>query len=556
MKAYVDGQTPELMLLADILHKIGVDVTEGDAPAGVYDAVARSSDAATERPGVGGAVVCDIAGGVDLCAGDNAVLPEYDLQSVTGLVDTTGFPDGAPVHSRVPFIALSTALHAACALLAAALGGAARVEVSRYLSAVNALTTFLPAGLQGHEASRIGNAHPASSPWNAYPTADGWVLICTSKDEQWRRLCEVADHPPLSDPRYALHAARIAERGTVDALLTEWTLGRNTADCASALGRVGVPVGPILRVPDLAGEANVLVRQPALVKNMADSAADLFRAVTLFEDSPLAGQFTLPAWRKTAEGGPLAGLRVVEIGQFTTVPLAGRHLAHLGASVLKIEPPGGEPARGWKPLLDGVSHYYTLTNAGKEVQQLDMRDKDRLAWLRDQIAGADVLIENMRPGVLAQFGLSRGDLAQINPRLVACSVSGFGARSAYPGRAAFDTVVQGMSGIMDMTRSGDRPVKLGISGADILGAQVTLLAVLSALSTGMGRFIDIAMQDVAIYAALCGLMPGVAPTAPVRTVREIAQNPAFRAQCLTTISDEMGVQRPAVRLPYTIFDKA
>ena len=125
------------------------------------------------------------------------------------------------------------------------------------------------------------------------------------------------------------------------------------------------------------------------------------------------------------------------------------------------------------------------------------------------------------------------------------------------GRAAFDTVVQGMSGIMDMTRAGGRPVKLGISAADILGSQVTQLAVLSALAAGRtGRFIDIAMHDVAIYAVLCGLTrrDGASRSkhSPVRSVREIARNAAFRERCMTTIPDEKGVARPAVRFPYSI----
>lgn len=559
MKILISGKTPELVIVADLLRKLGQTVSEG-APAPGFDVVVWSSESADDQTAarittLAPPILCDVAGGSDPLA-VGGVLDEQALQAVSGLVDTTGFPGEAPTASRVPFVALSAALHVACAILAAHLsGGRGRIEVSRYLSAVTALTTFLPAGLQGREASRIGNAHPASSPWNAYPAVDGWVLICTSKDDQWRKLCQVAGDGPLSDPGFALHADRIARRAELDALLSDWTRGRTTADCVRLLGEVGVPVGPILRLPDLATEPNVAVRQSELVSRMVAGAApaELFHAVRLFEDSPLPGGRAARPWAG-GDKGPLSGLRVVEIGQFTTVPLAGRHLAHLGADVLKIEPPGGEPARGWTPLLDGVSHYYTITNSGKQVVQLDMRDPDRIAWLREKIAQADVLVENMRPGVLAQFGLSPEALAQLNPRLVVCSVSGFGARSAYPGRAAFDTVIQGMSGIMDMTRAGDRPVKLGISAADILGAQVTQMAILAALIQGEGRFIDVAMQDVGIYAALCGGAGiGAGPVgAPIRTVREIAQSEAFQTDCLTAIPDERGNLRAVVRMPYVL----
>ena len=562
MKVLISGQTAELALLADLMLKLGHEVASGD-PAPGYDVLAWSSEASDPTAAARIAaldipLVCDISGGTDPLA-PGGVLGEQALQAVAGLVDTTGFPGQPPARSRVPFVALSAAFHAACAILAARLGRVSgRIEVSRYLSAVTTLTTFLPAGLLGQEASRLGNAHPASSPWNAYPTLDGWVLICTSKDDQWRKLCQVAGHAPLNDPGFALHSDRIARRADLDGLLSDWTRGLTAAECARILGDVGVPSGPILTLPDLATEPNVALRQSELVQQMP-AGGDLFRAVRLFQTTPWPDAQPVRA-RGAGQAHPLAGLRVVEIGQFTTVPLAARHLVHLGADVLKIEPPGGEPARKWAPLLDGVSHYYIITNSGKQIVQLDMRDPDRMAWLRDQIARADVLVENMRPGVLPQFGLTPAALADLNPRLVAVSVSGFGALSAYPGRAAFDTVIQGMSGIMDMTRAGGQPVKLGISAADILGAQVAQLAILATLSRGVGGFVDLAMQDVGLYAALCAtanLTAGLGDSgAPIRTVRQIAQSPAFQATCLTAIPDDHGTPRTAVRMPYSIHARA
>ncbi|APX26163.1 MULTISPECIES: CoA transferase [Salipiger] len=555
MKILITGQTAELRLLADLLRKLGNDVSEG-APAPGHDVLVWSSEVAdeataTQIAALDPARICDISGGTDPLA-PGGVLDEQALQAVAGLVDTTGFPGGPPTRTPVPFVAISTALHAACAILAQHLGGdGGRVEVSRYLAAVTALTTFLPAGLLGREASRIGNAHPASSPWNGYPASDGWVLICTSKDDQWRKLCQVADYAPLNDPGFAVQSDRIARRAEVDGLLSDWTRGLTAAECARRLGAVGVPSGPILTLLGLANEPNVALRQPEVVRQLG-MGGDPFGAAQLFQSTPWPETKPTRGW-ETGTKGPLSGLKVVEIGQFTTVPLAGRHLVHLGADVLKIEPPGGEPARSWAPLLDGLSHYYTITNSGKQVVQLDMRDPDRMAWLRDRIAEADVLVENMRPGVLAQFGLTPEALSRLNPRLVAVSVSGFGAHSAYPGRAAFDTVIQGMSGIMDLTRAEGQPVKLGISAADILGAQVALLAVLSALTQGEGCFVDLAMQDVGVYAALASDGSAVATVdVPIRTVREIAQNPAFQAECLTTIPDEQGLPRAAVRMPYQL----
>jgi crotonobetainyl-CoA:carnitine CoA-transferase CaiB-like acyl-CoA transferase len=116
------------------------------------------------------------------------------------------------------------------------------------------------------------------------------------------------------------------------------------------------------------------------------------------------------------------------------------------------------------------------------------------------IARSDVLIENLKPGALAKRGFSTEAMARINPRLIYCAVSGFGADTIYSGRPAYDTVIQAMSGFMDLTRAGDVPVKSGISSADIMGAEMAVVAILGAIEardrTGLGQAIDLSMQDV------------------------------------------------------------
>jgi len=199
----------------------------------------------------------------------------------------------------------------------------------------------------------------------------------------------------------------------------------------------------------------------------------------------------------------LQGLRVIEIGQLTTAPLAARHLATLGADVIKVEPPEGESARAWAPLRDGVSHFFVASNGEKRAVALDLKDPADRAYLAGLLQDADVLVENMKPGALARLGFGYEQLRAINPRLVYCAISGFGMDSAYPGRAAVDTVIQAMSGMMDATRSGSTPVKTGISAADIAGGQTGLLLILAALSwrekTGRGCAIDVSMQDVGAW---------------------------------------------------------
>src|SRR5690606_32171368 len=177
-----------------------------------------------------------------------------------------------------------------------------------------------------------------------------------------------------------------------------------------------------------------------------------------------------------------------------------RHMGALGAEVIKIEPPEGEATRGWLPAHDGQGYFFTYMNSDKRSIVLDLRREADAAHLRELITGADVLMENLKPGALARRGFPAQEIAAINPRLVYCAVSGFGHDSLYAGRPAYDSVIQAMSGVMDIVRSAGVPVKTGISIADLLGAEAALLGVLAALEhrevTGEGQFVDISMQDI------------------------------------------------------------
>ena len=200
---------------------------------------------------------------------------------------------------------------------------------------------------------------------------------------------------------------------------------------------------------------------------------------------------------------PLAGLRVLEIGQYTTAPLAAKHMASLGAEVIKIEPVTGEASRAWPPHLNGESYFFTLNNTNKRSVALDLRNPNDQAVFNDLIRSSDVLVENLKPGSLARLGFSWDELRKINPKLVYCAISGYGADLVYPGRPAFDTVVQAMYGLMDLTRADDVPTKIGISIADAAGGMMGLFCILAMLeqrdATGHGSFIDLAMQDVVVW---------------------------------------------------------
>ncbi|MFD2134694.1 CaiB/BaiF CoA transferase family protein [Novosphingobium resinovorum] len=198
--------------------------------------------------------------------------------------------------------------------------------------------------------------------------------------------------------------------------------------------------------------------------------------------------------------GPLAGVRVID---FTRVlaPAASLALADLGAEVFKIEPPGtGDETRSFPPIRDGESHYYLAVNRGKKSIVVDLKTPEGLALVKDLAAQCDVLVENYRPGVMERLGLGWEELHAANPRLIYCSISGYGQTGPLRDRPSFDIVLQAMSGALSMNgEAGGLPTKLGIPLGDLVGGINGPIGVLSALyereRTGEGRHIDISLMD-------------------------------------------------------------
>ena len=459
------------------------------------------------------AIVCEIVGG----APDLAPHAQTDkiLQALTGIADMTGEADGPPAFSEAPILELQAGMYAASGILAAlrhrrSVGEGQRVRVSLYDCGVNTLSSFLPLVYGGKEPRRAGNRHPMAVPWNSYRAADGWVLLCSATDEHWRKLCGLMGRLDLAAGELAKLTDRIARCDEVDRLVEEWTSARSVAASVAALGQAGLAAGPIVGVTGLPQEANLLHR--GSIRNAADEtvgAPPIPRSFLRLEDGGAAAEpgsiKPSPASikRNSPASPPLVGLRVVEIGQYTTAPLAAKQLATLGAEVIKVEPLDGEASRAWPPHQEGQGYFFTMNNANKRSLALDLRSEDGKAAFRHLVESADVLIENMKPGSLDRLGFGWPALHAANPRLVYCAISGFGQDSAYPGRPAFDTVVQAMSGLMALTPVDGRPTKLGISVADVSGGIAGLFSVLVGLEdrerTDRGRLIDLSMQDVGVW---------------------------------------------------------
>jgi alpha-methylacyl-CoA racemase len=205
---------------------------------------------------------------------------------------------------------------------------------------------------------------------------------------------------------------------------------------------------------------------------------------------------------------PLAPLRVLDLSRLLPGPMACRHLADLGAQVLKVEPPlagrpglPGDDAAYMGPGEDGVSHFYRVVNHGKRRLVLDLKQPDQLATLRALVAEAHAVVEGFRPGVMERLGLGYEALQAINPAIVLTSISGYGQEGPLRLAAGHDLNYLSLAGVVDQTRTPDgRPVFSHLQIADQLGgAQTaaigTLAAVLGAQWTGQGRWVDVSMTD-------------------------------------------------------------
>jgi crotonobetainyl-CoA:carnitine CoA-transferase CaiB-like acyl-CoA transferase len=204
---------------------------------------------------------------------------------------------------------------------------------------------------------------------------------------------------------------------------------------------------------------------------------------------------------------PLEGIRVIELARILAGPWAGQTLADLGADVIKVEAPEGDDTRRWGPPFieaggERTAAYFHATNRGKRSIICDFRTAEGQEVVRRLVAEADVVIENFKVGGLEKYGLDYASLRQVNPRLIYCSITGFGQDGPYAHRAGYDFIIQGMSGLMSVTGPADgQPQKVGVAVTDVFTGVYAATAILAALvqrgRTGEGQQIDMALLDVA-----------------------------------------------------------
>lgn len=218
--------------------------------------------------------------------------------------------------------------------------------------------------------------------------------------------------------------------------------------------------------------------------------------------------------------GPLAHIRVLDLSRILAAPSSTQFLADMGADVIKIERPGeGDDTRGWGPPFivepepgkAGLSAYFAAANRGKRSVAVDFTTSEGQDLVRRLAAESDVLIENYKAGGLAKYGLDYEAMKKINPRIIYCSITGFGQTGPYAPRAGYDFLIQGMGGLMSITGErddlpGGGPQKLGVAISDLLAGWNATSAILTALikrdRTGEGDYIDIALLDCTVAALI------------------------------------------------------
>ena len=246
--------------------------------------------------------------------------------------------------------------------------------------------------------------------------------------------------------------------------------------------------------------------------------------------------------------GALSHVRVLDLSRILAGPWAGQMLADLGADVIKVERPGaGDDTRGWGPpwLKDeqgadtNVAAYYLCANRNKRSITIDITQAEGQALVRRLAAESDVVLENFKVGGLAQYGLDYDSLKAVNPRLVYCSITGFGQTGPYAHRAGYDFIIQGMAGLMSVTGEPEgQPQKVGVAVTDVFtgvyAATAILAAVVQRSRTGEGQQIDMALMDVAT---------------------SIMANQAMNYLATGTAPRKMGNAHPNLA-PYAVFDCA
>jgi len=452
-------------------------------------------------------------------AGPYAGLPasELTILAASGLLSLTGDPDRSPLRVNEDLACITAGLHGAIGAVLAlvnSLRTGAGEEVDVSAQAAVAVTLEAPYGrvLAGAPSSRMGSRHYATSPCNVYRAKDGWVGVCANQDAQIAEIVKAVSRgsfkqsiPPVDDLRrnQALSTA-------FDAVLAD-LIARRTVDELMAEGRArGLLLAKVNEIPDLCRDEHVVARGAirALGGGYPEDWMDIASPIH-WQYGHRRGNVGAQVLRNEPRSRPLEGLKVVDFSWAWAGPYCTKMLAAAGAEVIKIEnPTRPDVLRRYPPSVgSGVenecSSFFADQNWNKKSVLLDMRSEESIETVRHLLRCADVVVENFRPHVMANWGLRFEDVLMMNPRIVYVSLSGYGATGPYSSRPAYGALMESEGGLASLIGySADRPYRSGTSLPDpILGAMAaaaTGAAIAHSLTTGEGVYIDVGMLEATL----------------------------------------------------------
>jgi crotonobetainyl-CoA:carnitine CoA-transferase CaiB-like acyl-CoA transferase len=469
---------------------------------------------------------------------------EWIAQTVSGFVSVTGDQDGVPEWSRATAnqdwngAMMNLAVVLAALIRREQTGRGMMIETAQLGSSIFAgITRFAEMFADGRVPRPMGSARPNIFPDQAFRTADGYISVCVPSEKFWPLLRAALNAPALAAERFATNDLRIAHREELVSILTAIFAQRHCTEWIERLRAAGVPCGIHERerrqtdvlLEDEQVRANSMMQRVATPYGEIRSQAPHWKfdktPAEIKRGSPLLGHDTERVFAALAEhAGPhqasrreanrrpgdghgsrgvLDGVRVLEIAEGISGPLCAMMLRRFGAEVTKIEPPRGDWLRKIPPLVDGESALFRELNPGKRSIVVDLNTgagREKLARLAH---AADVVITGYRPRQLERLGIAYAELVRHNPQLVACEISGWGARGPMADLPATELAVQAMAGLTRHLglRSGP-PVRQGFDmvsvAAGIAAAQAVLAALFWRMRSGEGQRVEVSMLAAAL----------------------------------------------------------
>jgi len=461
--------------------------------------------------------------------GPMAKAPASDitLYAASGLMQSTGRGDREPLNAGFPLVQVGAGLRACCAALIALHRRASDglgdlIEVSMQETGLDTYEIALVEHLRtGKVARRNGDEH-ALVPWRTFPCRDGWATVMGGPMRNWQKASRLFDDAELASQRLAHMGDRIANRDEIYARMRPWLMRTDKREVFRLGQESGLAWSYLASLEEAATDpqfdARAFFAQVGSDGHNGDGRmpAAPFRPMRSPWRQLAPPRHARPAveatgqasaaWRGNAapQEQPLAGLTVLDFTHDWAGPHAARLLADYGAKVIKIEYPARLDGMrgGYKQRINAHPRVHQL-HRNKQSITLDLRRPEHLAACHRLIEQADILLDNSRPGVMARKGLAPDTLRQLNPRLIAVSLSAFGATGPYSAYAGYGGSIEAISGLQDLTAYLDDDERFRVREMDVLNGVLGTLAALLALvqrdADGEGQWIDLSETETTAW---------------------------------------------------------